>query len=246
MTIEQMHQEALLRLNKVGAYRNRDLVPGELDVYLNNAIASFVKDRIEPLSNRFRRGFESSPKRLADLNTLVSYKTKDALYRGDVQSIEVDYIERPDDYLYLLSIGSVILKQGDITTEMIDGKIKRRVVSVKKTHIAQAKYIPHDDINIILEDPFNKPSKEGVVYNEFGDGFSIYTPQNCVVDTALITYLKQPATVFYDVDTSSNSVDCDLPEQTHDEIIALAVKSMVSDVGKLGKQQQLINLNETE
>ena len=150
MTIEQMHQEALLRLNKVGAYRNRDLVPGELDVYLNNAITSFVKDRIEPLSNRFRRGFESSPKRLADLNTLVSYKTKDALYRGDVQSIEVDYIERPDDYLYLLSIGSVILKQGDITTEMIDEKIKRRVVSVIKTYIAQAKYIPHDDINIIL------------------------------------------------------------------------------------------------
>jgi len=248
-----MHRQVRLRSQKINSFANDNLVSQEIDKYLNMAINQFVKDRIDDKSNALQTGFEESLKRYEDLKTLVI--KDEALTITHVPAntgVGIVFVDRgafPDDHLFLLSLRCKIQYARDgVTFTVVNSK--REIDGVLNEdyleRVVLAKRIQTDDIYALLGDPFNKASIKHPVYDISSHGLDIYTDSHFIVDEAYLNYIREPVTVLNDTDTSSNNVDCDLPEFTHDEIVDLAVKSILSDIDKFGADGQLQDLMELE
>jgi len=93
--------------------------------------------------------------------------------------------------------------------------------------------VQHDDLNDLLEDPFNAPSMSSVPFN-FGrstdvDGSSLYIyPGNLDITKVRLEYLKQPQKMSiggytYLDGTASVRTECEMPNHVKREIVDRAV-----------------------
>jgi len=70
MTIEEMHNEFDITLDKISSSSYQELEPWEKDFYLNEAQMRIIKQRYSG-KNTYRKGFEENQKRIDDLKNLV-------------------------------------------------------------------------------------------------------------------------------------------------------------------------------
>ena len=98
------------------------------------------------------------------------------------------------------------------------------------------KYIQHDDILGLMYDPFNKPTDSRILGVFDSNTILVYTLiKNVTQDTAdlvsilpysvKLKYLKKPAQVDYNA-----NINCDLPQHTHEEIVAMTVSSILEGI----------------
>lgn len=240
--INQMHHEILLRLNELGAYQHEDFLPEEIDIYINDASLKLVKDRFESIGNRSFKGFEQSVKRVADLSPLIITDNIVTSYGGEFGSFFIDQITKPSNYLFFINQYCQTQKS-DTTTATVDNN--KRIIDSNIIKYSDGKFVQHDDLLAVLQDPFNETYNECPIFT-ITNTVNFYATDNFVVDNVNLTYLKKPQTVKFDPQDSTNNVNSDLPDQTHDEIIEMTVSSMLSDIGDFGKQQQFTNLNDNE
>ena len=105
-----MHIAVDLGVQKVASFQADTLLPQEIDHELNMAMDRFVKQRYNPLSNRYRRGFEQSQKRIDDLRTLIEdvtipqTATFGVVYDSNAGKITADRFVFPVDYQFLLNV----------------------------------------------------------------------------------------------------------------------------------------------
>ena len=105
-----MHIAVDLGVQKVASFQADTLLPQEIDHELNMAMDRFVKQRYNPLSNRYRRGFEQSQKRIDDLRTLIEdvtipqTATFGEVYDSNAGKITADRFVFPADYQFLLNV----------------------------------------------------------------------------------------------------------------------------------------------
>jgi hypothetical protein len=109
MTIQEMHIAVNLGVQKIASFQVDNLLPQEIDHELNTALMKFIKQRYNPMGNKYREGFEQSQKRIDDLRSLVVKSQVTGHYYG--QSVENDkfFIERfrlPQDYLFLVNLAT--------------------------------------------------------------------------------------------------------------------------------------------
>tara|TARA_R100001509_G_C4873227_1_gene217529 strand:- start:112 stop:1299 length:1188 start_codon:yes stop_codon:yes gene_type:complete len=110
VTINEMHIAVDLGVQKVASFQADTLLPQEIDHELNMAMDRFVKQRYNPLSNRYRRGFEQSQKRIDDLRTLIEdvtipqTATFGVVYNSNAGKITADRFVFPVDYQFLLNV----------------------------------------------------------------------------------------------------------------------------------------------
>lgn len=107
MTIDEMHIAVNLGVQKIASFQMDNFLPQEIDFELNTAMDRFIKQRYSTLSNRYKRGFEQSQKRIDDLRHLVVESQLDAYYKGETIGFEEFFIDRvklPTDYLFLVSV----------------------------------------------------------------------------------------------------------------------------------------------
>lgn len=95
MTIEEMHINVDMDLQKVSTYTQRNLQPQELDYFLNNEVTKFIKQRTSPKSNIKQIGVDKTIKRYEDLDDLT--RTKELDVRIDADG-EFGTCVLPDDY----------------------------------------------------------------------------------------------------------------------------------------------------
>jgi hypothetical protein len=95
MTIEEMHINADMDLQKVSTYTQRNLQPQELDYFFNNEVLKFIKQRTSPRSNVKQIGTDKTVKRYEDLDDLT--KTVELDVRVDEDG-EFGTCVLPDDY----------------------------------------------------------------------------------------------------------------------------------------------------
>ena len=74
MTIEEMHISVKLGLDKSAALELPAYEPEEIDLWLNNAIQTFVKTRYSGVNPK-NQSFEETQKRIDDLRTLIVHVT---------------------------------------------------------------------------------------------------------------------------------------------------------------------------
>lgn len=214
MSIQELHYQFKLNLDRIDSLANPDFNPAEIDFLLNEAQLIFVKQRMGT-TNMKRSGFETLQKRIDDLGNLVinfpiqPYITPILVSPG---VYEVDLTTTLYPYLQLIN-AYVIVTNADCTLKI------------------PLKFVQHDDITEALRDPFNKDSKEFIPYNigknsnNTGSSIYIYTTQN--ITSVAVEYVKYPKRVsfgnyaYIDGITYPPST-LETSEQTHREIVDIA------------------------
>jgi hypothetical protein len=119
-----------------------------------------------------------------------------------------------------------------VTTEVYAQTASKRIACTDPdldttTLVGQNKFAQHDDIFALLSDPFNITTYESPLYTIRDTSLDIYTDDTFIINRAKITYLKRPAIVD---NVASTTVDCDLPEITHHEIVQMTINSILEGI----------------
>ena len=115
MTINEMHIAVNLGVQKIASFQVDNFLSEEVDHELNIAMDRFIKQRYNPLSNRFRKGFEQSQKRIDDLRNLVVVARIDS-FQGDSfaygdsdgEFFGTDKVALPNDYMFLVNLRAIV------------------------------------------------------------------------------------------------------------------------------------------
>tara|TARA_R110000744_G_scaffold370505_1_gene481099 strand:- start:53 stop:1198 length:1146 start_codon:yes stop_codon:yes gene_type:complete len=140
------------------------------------------------------------------------------------------------------SLGEVVTRSSALYKELdnlekryiVDGEDFQRIVSANK-------FVQQDDIFALLSDPFNTTKYTGPLTTFREDSIDIYTSDIFIIDKVKITYLKKPAKVSLPL-----QIDCDLPQHTHQEIVTMAVSSMLEGIADPRYQTHQIELSKSE
>jgi hypothetical protein len=127
-----MHIAVNLGVQKIASFQVDNFLSEEVDHELNTAMDRFIKQRYHPLSNRFRKGFEHSQKRIDDLRNLV-VSTNASTFFNEVEFEDTDlfFSDRaafPNDYLFLVSLRAFVkdaCKPVTPTTTCVEYPFKR-------------------------------------------------------------------------------------------------------------------------
>lgn len=210
MTIQEMHQTFRVFAQQMGMQLVRAILPEEIDVYLNAAINEKVREVISSnVTTAFndRIGVQDNP--ISPINYIRTLYKQKYIYGTDPVSNIFNLTDNTDIMLYT-SI-SVIYE---------DDKIYA------------CRLIEPDKVNETLRDFCNGASFDypiATLYNhpQSGEVIEIFNDKKAIKEI-VIRYIANPAKVKYD---STNAVDCDLPEYTHNDIVQLACQKYFVSVG---------------
>jgi len=102
---------------------------------------------------------------------------------------------------------------------------KRVPNSTSDRLMAVNKFSQQDDIFTLLTDPFNTTKHTSPLTTIRGQAIDVYTSDIFIIDTVKITYIRRPMEI-----SLSLGVDCELPTHTHQEIVSMAVNSILEEI----------------
>ena len=232
MTRSEMHIEFKLLMDKAGEGGSPSFTASEIDRFLNMAQERFVSKRAFG-NNPRGTGFEEDQKRRDDLRSLIVGTTLNPetglniglLIAGKPNST---FFKLPPDYRHAI--------QEEVIKDLSDLDARTPV-----------KPISHDRYNKIVDDPFNKPTKNTVYRLGLGrltenEDFVelVHAPGETIANGYyVLRYIKNPLEI-------DESQDCMLPNHTHREIIRMAVVDALETVEQPRYQSSKIELNEIE
>lgn len=208
MTIKDMHYDFKKKLNKIDSQQNRNLLIPEIDWSLNEAVEIFIKSIAEPRTKTYF-GFELNQRSIDDIRTLV--------VNNQCLIVNNNIVTLPDNYLHFVK-GEVIMSKNNCKN--VKGKFKLR---------------QHDDE--FEDSPFDNSNFEWRTVNGvfFENGIKLYDDGTFTNEQLCISYIKKPLYIHNAEDFRNGSyklpsgiilngsVNCELPEHTHREIVDIAV-----------------------
>jgi len=211
--VDELIYEFDLLVNKRGREDNISIPLGDKIVFLNQAQISWIKNKIGQ-NNVYRRGYESSRKRIDDLQVLKVNdfplkvkKSKELSYQSFYSSLK----DAPDYMFYVTSHS--IAKKNECQDSIYNNLVREGEL---KTHYYDVNYNPSFEWRETLTTIGN-------------DNIYVYTDGSFDILSIHLTYLRYPSKIDYEgyvkLDgTSSTTVDCELPEYAKQDIVDLAVK----------------------
>ena len=94
---------------------------------------------------------------------------------------------------------------------------------LRETH--SCRMVQHDDIHAMINDPFNKTKYSSPLTVMRGNNIDVFTDDLFITDKIRLTYIRQPAIV-----SLLTNISCDLPLHTHEEIVKIAVASILEAI----------------
>lgn len=226
-----MHYDFKTKLNKIDSQQYRNLRIPEIDWKLNEAQELFVKMVAKPrLKNSL--GFETSQRSIDDIRTIV--------VNDYCSSVINNIVTLPTDYWHFLS-GKAIMDKGNCTGFPAVVKIRQ-----------------HDDE--FESSPFDCSSFEwrevNAVFYELG--LKLFTDNTFTNKQFCMSYIKKLKYIHNAEDFRGGSYklpegtlltgtqDCELPDQTHREIVDIAVLLATGEMQLPDYQikQAKVNLNQ--
>lgn len=209
-TIRQWHIRARLLLDKVDSKAVPSFETNEMDDFFNMAIKRYVLSRYKE--------FEVNQRRTDDLRGLV----KEVNISRDSPSLSLypnaDSYTLPVDYMFSISERPLISSYKNSCGNTVTNKI------------GYLRAIQHDDFEKLLKDPFNKPQEKEVLRLIQSNKIILVHDENTVLSDLVLSYIKNPIEVQLDLEDENNSINSDMPEHTHDEIIQLAVQIILETI----------------
>jgi len=111
----------------------------------------------------------------------------------------------------------------------------------KSTASTRCKFVQHDDIYTLLEDPFNTTKYKQPLYTIINENLDMYTDNSFIVSAVKITYLRFPAVISF-----MGNIDCDLPLHTHQEIVDMTINSLLEAISDPRYQTQSVEVLKSE
>lgn len=208
MTIKEMHYDFKKKLNKIDSQQYRNLLIPEIDWVLNEAQNVFVDMIAEPRIKTYL-GFEKSQKNIDDIRTLV--------INDYCSNVVNNLVTLPENYKYFIK-GKVKIKKGDCP--LVSATLKVR---------------EHDDD--FESSPFDKSSYEWREVNGLfiDTGIKLFDDGTFVNEEFCLSYIKKLQYIHNAEDYKTGTyklpsgvvltgtVNSELPEHTHREIVDIAV-----------------------
>lgn len=226
MTIDLMHIEFGVLMDKVASGAAPSFLVTEVDLFLNSAIDRFVAKRAFG-NNPRKESFEDSQKRRDDLRNLMATSIIDP------STVDLT-TNKPNGLFFTLPADYRHSIQEEVIARMEDEDEDRRV---------PVKPITHARYNKIIADPFNRPNRNNVYRLDHGvDQVELICLSGDVMETYHLRYLKNPAVV----NNVGTLVNCDLAAHTHREIIRMAVLDAFQNIEDPRYQTGKGELNDIE
>lgn len=216
MTISQLHQEFKIALDKVDSLNYPDILPEEIDVFLNTNILKFISQRVYG-NNPRREGVEETQKRFDDLITLVANYTQTSFITFIYNKPNGQTANLPSDYWHTIQEDALI-------TYTCNN------ISVQET--VPIYPVTHDRYNKTVRDPFNKPDNTKVLRLGLNGTIELITGVGVILNGYNLRYIRKPAEVRYGSTYTIPTTDVqpDLPESTHKEWLAMAVADCLEKI----------------
>lgn len=235
MTIQEMHVYFRQFAQQMGMQNVRAIIPEQIDILLNTSISDIVNQLVRDNSGLIKDKATADLSKISQpnaLNPLYKIKETDIKELGNSSnSINITLNKIAEDYLYITDIAI------NYTNETGD---KTRYFPVRIIDAANFAETLNDPI---LKPKINKPiaiinndDLEIIVNNLVltNDIFLNSIKPKLYFSNLRTSYIKKPAIVKYDNNNnvSNNSVNCDLPESLHIDIIKHAVELYKTAINK--------------
>lgn len=243
MTVAEMHYDFKLKMDKVSSFQNRAFNSAEIDWLLNEAQELFVKQRLNG-NNIYKAGFEEIQKRIDDLSSIhIKYPVQPAITLVNHGNLDGVYI-----YECKLSLTS--------NPYMYFSKASVKLVLLNCVTKAIVKLIQNDDLEQALINPFELTEERvlanfGKTSNASGTSIYIYSKYEIVEEKIYLEYIKRPNQInlgnyTYLDDTTKPVTNCELSEQTHREIVDIAVMivSGIIESSSYNIKKEKLSINE--
>lgn len=230
MTVQEMHFAVDQGLQKVASSVYDYFLPEEIDFWLNRSQERYIKHRLFERTDPKKIGFEGNVKRMDDLRMLINVDYQDQV----VPNATPDFIDfdLPIDYMFMINARVGMHTDSYSTTvDATDPEIVREV-----------RIVEQDKVYALQQNPFAKSKAEfpiGVVYEDEVRVFQ--DNERFILKTLFLDYLRQPVDI-----TLATSVNCELAEHTHHEIVDLAVKSIIEAIESPRYQTTSIEQQQSE
>lgn len=178
------------------AYRMSALESDEVFYWINKAQDRFVTKRYTGYSASEKLGVEQSQKRIDDLRPLTVYSPVGLL------SNNPPAIMLPQDYMHLLRV--ILYAEGNCINKDPQLRIKadQHITTNKIYNPIYAKYAQLDDINVLLDDPFNEPIEDYPLYIQLNNSIQVYVPNSMQLIGGRVYYIKKPSHITPHLDST--------------------------------------------
>lgn len=224
MTVREMHYDFKQKLNRIDSQKDRGLYVPEIDWKLNEAQEVFVKMVAVPRYSE-TVGFEIGQRTIDDIKNVV-IEQKPADYMVATVWDDTSYlVQIPDTYWFLLNL-NIMATKGECTNVLL----------------YDSKMLQHGDLG--ESSVFNRSSFEWRMSNyKFNkDGLRIFTDGSYSIDKVGFEFLMKPSRIYNAADWESGTYigldgvtytgrqDCKLSDETHKEIVDIAVLLTANDL----------------
>ena len=148
----------------------------------------------------------------------------------------------------LVSMAGGITDPEDDANEVVYGQYVENGLGAKRLAPTSAtreyalnKFIQHDDISTLLNDPFNTTKHTSPLTTIRGRYIDLYTNDIFIIDKVKITYIRKPKEISLPL-----AVACELPEHTHQEIVDMTVGSILEGISDPRYKSQSVEAGKNE
>lgn len=206
MIIQEIVYQFKIQAEVIDSKKSPDLDLPKIIIILNSAMLNLTKMKYG-INNRMRQGFESTEKRIQDLQRLHVLDEQLAPIAGDKLIYRFDLLKTKKPFLYMTRTRFTATKCGcEDTLKGFDPQT--------------------DDLNLIQEGEFTTPSFEWreTNYRVADDKIHAESDGTFAITKALIDYLRYPVQMdmegYEHFDESlSTDIQCELPDYLHQEIV---------------------------
>jgi len=225
-----MHRSFKLGLDKSDSLNYPNFIDSEIDTILNEEQERLIKQRYG-YNNYKNQSFEETQKRTDDLrevilNAILSPNPPTA--DNEPNGVFIDVPSAAGEEYWFAIKESCLIN----LTDCSDNQITRRV---------KVKTRQHDDLNEIVEDPFNQPNEYEVIRVMYQDKFEVICAPNTSVNTYYLRYIKKPRQM-----NLSLGIDCELSDHLHLELVDSAVNRTLENIESQRYKTNISELNKTE
>lgn len=220
MTIQEMHWAIREGVQNMDSFTYDNYLPQQLDFLINQKINVFVRQEYFKNVNMTGKGLEFTKESLHNLQTLVKITTVTStnINGNDATGYYFDINDELRSPLFIVNV--------DVVNSDKD----------KLPH--HARIVEPEILRYTLDNPFRTTSHLSPVGTFKDDEIRIYANEKFIVNSVNVTYIKKPT----ELDSvNSPTVDCDLPEHTHQIICDMVIQSILEKTENPRYQQ---NVNE--
>jgi hypothetical protein len=222
MNAAEMEQEFLILYDKITNFDAPGYTSNEISRFLTRAQERVILQRINPLGNKYRQGYERTEKRRKDLSELDANATllvaSQSVSQTGVKPNGVFY-DLPADFLYASS--------EEVTIASSDTCINNTRIEVKP--------VTNDEYSKNIRNPYKKPHSKLVwrmeqskaVPNTGAKRHELITDGSFTITEYHLSYIRTFKPIISDTSTIeglAGPLDCELNSIIHREIIDEAVK----------------------